>query len=84
MKDYLYSKIADLFDEIDGQNKDGLFITIGGQQFNIKITAKKTPVTFEDNNDFPKVKKIDTTADEIEVIKNLFDTNNIKHIKEEI
>ena len=46
-KDLMYKTIAKLFEtHLDGENKDGLFITIDGQQYNIKITAKKAAVNF--------------------------------------
>jgi hypothetical protein len=47
MKDKLYSMLAKMFSKyVDGQNKDGIFFTIDGQQYNLKIVAKKTPVDF--------------------------------------
>ena len=36
-----------LGDLIDGENKDGLFLTIDSKQYNIKITAKKSITWFE-------------------------------------
>ncbi len=43
----LYAAIQKNFDKFDGINKDGLYITIDGIQYNIKITAKKKPIQFE-------------------------------------
>jgi len=54
-KDLMYKTIAKLFEtHLDGENKDGVFITIDGQQYNIKITAKKTPVEFGEKADYIK------------------------------
>lgn len=54
-KDRMYETIAKLFEKhLDGGNKDGLFITINGQQYNVKIVAKKTPVEFGEKADYIK------------------------------
>jgi hypothetical protein len=54
-KDLMYKTIAKLFEtHLDGENKDGLFITIDGQQYNIKITAKKAPIEFGEKTDYIK------------------------------
>ena len=51
-KDRMYETIAKLFENhLDGGNKDGLFITLNGQQYNVKIVAKKTPVEFGEKVD---------------------------------
>ena len=42
MRDKMYSVIKSVFLKyVDGENKDGVFVTIDGQQYSIKITAKK-------------------------------------------
>lgn len=54
-KDRMYETIAKLFENhLDGGNKDGLFISINGQQYNIKIVAKKVPVEFGEKTDYIK------------------------------
>lgn len=69
MKEKLYADIKELFQEIDGENKDGVFVTLEGQQYQIKIVAKRSPVTF--NGDIPNVKKIESIkkTDFIEKVK---------------
>lgn len=48
MKQQMYNLIQKIFLQyVDGINKDGVFATIDGQQYNIKIVAKKSPVLFE-------------------------------------
>lgn len=46
IKEKIYNDITALFNKVDGQNKDGIFVTIDGQQYNIKVTAKKKSCNF--------------------------------------
>lgn len=51
MKSEMYMAIKGIFsDYFDGENKEGVFVTIDGQQYSIKITAKKSPVYFNGQN----------------------------------
>ena len=51
IKEKIYNDITALFNKVDGQNKDGIFVTIDGQQYNIKVTAKKNPIIFDANSE---------------------------------
>ena len=57
IKEKIYNDITALFNKVDGQNKDGIFVTIDGQQYNIKVTAKKNPVIFNANIENNKINK---------------------------
>lgn len=79
MRDKMYSVIKSVFLKyVDGENKDGVFVTIDGQQYSIKITAKKNITRFigenkKQNNLLPSLDATDITQEEIEKIKNLFE-----------
>lgn len=79
MRDKMYSVIKSIFLKyVDGENKDGVFVTIDGQQYSIKITAKKNITRFigenkKQNNLLPSLDATDITQEEIEKIKNLFE-----------
>ena len=47
IKDEIYTNITQTLGKLDGINKDGIYITIDGKQYNIKVTEKKKPVMFE-------------------------------------
>ena len=47
IKDEIYTNITQTLGKLDGINKDGIYITIDGKQYNIKVTEKKKPVIFE-------------------------------------
>lgn len=47
IKDEIYTNITQTLGKLDGINKDGIYITIDGKQYNIKVTEKKKPVLFE-------------------------------------
>lgn len=47
IKDEMYTNITQTLGKLDGINKDGIYITIDGKQYNIKVTEKKKPVIFE-------------------------------------
>ena len=47
MKPELYATIEASLGNIDGVNKDGIYLTIDGTQYNIKVTTKMKPLQFE-------------------------------------
>lgn len=78
MKDEMYAVINKVFGEfVDGRNKDGVFITVDEQQYNIKIVAKKKPVLFGDEPEIieipPHTNVIKLTDEMIEEIKTMFE-----------
>lgn len=80
MKEKMYSVIQQIFLQyVDGVNKDGVFATIDGQQYNIKIVAKKTPVLFNGQvaaiptiQNAPSVDVPTLTQEDLTQIENLF------------
>lgn len=46
MRTAIYSQISKLF-RLDGEDKNGLYFTVDGVQYNIKVTKKIKPVSFE-------------------------------------
>ena len=47
MREQLYDQIKEMLGDYDGQNKDGVFVTYDGQQYSIKVVAKKKITTFD-------------------------------------
>lgn len=47
MKQQLYDQIETMLGKVDGVNKDGIFSTIDGKQYHIKIVEKRKPVEFD-------------------------------------
>lgn len=78
MKDEMYAVINKIFDEfVVGQNKDGVYVVVDGQQYNIKIVAKKKPVLFEGQSEFvqtdaPAIKIIDWNEEKQKIVEELF------------
>ena len=79
MKEQMYEVINTVFKEfVDGQNKDGVFLTIDDQQYNIKIVAKKKPVVFEGQSEFvqtkaPSIRIIDWDEEKQRMVEELFE-----------
>lgn len=86
-KDLMYKTIAKLFaTHLDGENKDGIFITIDGQQYNIKITAKKVAVDFASPKDTTTAPLHDSSkpVDWDELLKqalNFFPEERVKYVQ---
>lgn len=47
MREQLYDQIKEMLGDYDGQNKDGVFVTYEGQQYSIKVVAKKKITLFD-------------------------------------
>jgi len=79
IKEQIYADLVKTLGEIDGQNKEGIFFTIDGQQYNLKLTAKKKPIIFSDSlvvstdsNLSIDLNDIEITAEDLEKIEKIF------------